>query len=567
MARQRTTLLNTFRPWVQGLFLFLFLYLFTRLTFPFTRQVIDNFFFTFDPLVTTIMIITGTIGLTAIIGAVVMMALTLLFGRFFCGFLCPMGTMFDLSARFFPKRTQSKPFGKGRFKNIKYYTLAFLFGGSLLGFTTVLFFDPLVFIYRVFTVNIYPMVISASNMVLDMIRPLALKLGMYELSMLSWEQPVYSFGIASLLMFVAVIGLIVIERRFWCRNLCPLGAFLSVFSRFSLRKRSVSDACIDCGRCARECPMNAIDEGYRDSSSRECIQCDHCTTACPTGAISFGMGAPLANTEYNPSRRGMLATAVGGVTAGFAASSAVATMVHHGDLLRPPGALVEKDFLDACLRCGKCMKVCPTHALQPAGLESGVEGLFTPVLTPRVGACEEQCNLCGQVCPTGAIRSLPLKEKQYATIGNATIERNLCIAWEQGKVCLICDEVCPYDAVEFRVVNDEVGSIKRPFVIEDKCVGCGQCEKGCPVNGPAAIHVTPVNEVRLNEGSYITEEKRRLREVTDDFQDFSHEQGTAGTQTPSYETPGGAADEMPEGFDMPEGFSTGGDELPEGFTR
>ncbi|GAG29319.1 unnamed protein product, partial [marine sediment metagenome] len=76
------------------------------------------------------------------------------------------------------------------------------------------------------------------------------------------------------------------------------------------------------------------------------------------------------------------------------------------------------------------MKVCPTHALQPAGLQAGIEGMFTPVLTPRIGACEEQCNLCGQVCPTGAIRNLPLEEKKYAIMGNATIERNRCIAWE-----------------------------------------------------------------------------------------------------------------------------------------
>ncbi len=216
---------------------------------------------------------------------------------------------------------------------------------------------------------------------------------------------------------------------------------------------------------------------------------------------------------------------------------------------------MEKDFLDACLRCGECMKGCPTQALQPSLLQAGLEGMFTPVLTPRVGACEEQCNLCGQICPTGAIRSLPLIEKQYAVIGNATIERNLCIAWEQGKVCLICDEVCPYDAVEFKLVKDELGTIKRPFVIEEKCVGCGQCEKGCPVNGPAAIHITPVNEVRKNTGSYVTEKVKRLREAKDDYVDFSKEMGIPSEEDTTFQL-----ENEPESDNFD-------DETPAGFVR
>ena len=198
------------------------------------------------------------------------------------------------------------------------------------------------------------------------------------------------------------------------------------------------------------------------------------------------------------------------------------------------------------------MKVCLTNAIQPMRFEAGFEGLFTPVLVPRIGGCEERCNLCGHVCPTGAIRKLPLEEKQYAVIGNATIERNLCIAWEQLKVCLICDEVCPYDAVEFRMVTDEKGTLQRPFVIEDKCVGCGQCENGCPVNGPAAIHVTPVNEVRKNSGSYITEEVKRLREVDDEGIDFYKDYETKTPEEKKtlqpWEQPEGAKDDLPPGF-------------------
>ena len=158
------------------------------------------------------------------------------------------------------------------------------------------------------------------------------------------------------------------------------------------------------------------------------------------------------------------------------------------------------------------MKVCPTNGLQPSFLQSGIEGFWTPRLVPRIGGCEQECNLCGQVCPTGALRDLPLEEKQFARIGTAIIARSKCLAWEQMRTCLVCDEACPYDAIEFREVTDPIGTFKRPFVIEEKCMGCGLCEQKCPVGGASAIRVDRTEEERRESGSYITEEKRKLRE-------------------------------------------------------
>jgi len=526
--------------------------LFIRISYPFHKTLVDNFFFAFNPLVALVMIITGTTVAVSIIGSIVMVLLTVFFGRLFCGWACPLGTIFDSAARLFPAKKAKPPYGNGRYKNIKYYLLIFLFAGSFAGFSAVLMFDPLVFIFRVFTLNVYPFIVLAANQFLNLIRPAALKFGFYGVSMLSYEQPVFNLGLLNLLFFLTVIGLIAVERRFWCRNLCPLGAFLGLLSRFSLWRRRVADTCTACSLCARTCPMNAIGDDFLGTSSRECIVCERCSPVCPVDAISFTAGSPGPATEFDPSRRGALVSGIGGIVAGLAAGSSVSAKTTNGALLRPPGALVEKDFLDSCLRCGECMKACPTHALQPSFLQSGFEGLFTPVLVPCIGACEEQCNICGLICPTGAIRSLPLEEKQYAVIGNAAIDRSLCIAWEQGKICLICDEVCPYDAVEFRLVVDEKGAIKRPFVIEDKCTGCGQCEHGCPVNGPKAIHVTPVNEVRKNTGSYITEKVKRLREVDDDFVDFTGEKSLYQNEQepvqPGGESPDEFEDDVPAGF-------------------
>jgi MauM/NapG family ferredoxin protein len=166
--------------------------------------------------------------------------------------------------------------------------------------------------------------------------------------------------------------------------------------------------------------------------------------------------------------------------------------------LRPPGALPEEDFVAACIRCGACVRICVTHTLQASGMESGLIQWGTPIHNMRVAGCEQKCNLCGKICPTGAIRDLPLIERQHAKIGTAVILRETCVAWAKNRLCLLCDEACPYNAIVFRPVEGH----KRPFVDESRCNGCGMCEAVCPVNGEAAIVVYPTGEIRQREGSY-----------------------------------------------------------------
>lgn len=542
------------RPITQILFLGFFILLFFRISYPLVEDHTRNFFFNLNPLVLLGMILSGSLIVTGLLLSVVTVVLTALFGRVFCGWICPLGTVFDISSKAIPARKTQISYGNGSFKNIKYFILIFFVTGSILGLTLVLFLDPIVFLFRVLTLNVLPAIILTANWMLDLIRPAAAGLGFTRLSVLSWPQPVFDFAFFSLILFVAALGLLYIERRFWCRNLCPLGALLSLLGRFSIRGRKVSDACIECAKCVEVCPMNAISGDFRKTSAHECIQCERCASVCPTRAIRFSVHAPHEQRYvYSPSRRGILLAAACGIAAASAAGASVTRLVTPQKRLRPPGSIVENDFLDACLRCGECMKACPTHGLQPAVTQAGFEGFFTPVLVPRTGGCEENCNNCGRICPTGAIRNLPLEEKQYAVIGNATIERNRCIAWEQGKLCLICDEICPYDAVEFRMVTDEFGTIQRPFVIEDKCVGCGQCENACPVSGKAAIFVTPIGEMRRNTGSYITEKVKRLRKVKENGADYYREPGKppAGL-TPRPLDPvapdSAAEEELPPGF-------------------
>ena len=135
-----------------------------------------------------------------------------------------------------------------------------------------------------------------------------------------------------------------------------------------------------------------------------------------------------------------------------------------------------------------------------------------PRLEPRFAACDQHCNACGQVCPTQAIRSLPLEEKIHARIGTAVIRKEQCLVWAQDKLCLICDEICPYNAIVFRTID----GYRRPVVVASRCNGCGFCEARCPVRGDSAIVVVADGEIRLAEGSYLTEAKRLQLDLTPD---------------------------------------------------
>ena len=170
-------------------------------------------------------------------------------------------------------------------------------------------------------------------------------------------------------------------------------------------------------------------------------------------------------------------------------------------LLRPPGAGDERTFLSLCVRCGECMKVCPNNALQPAVFEAGVAGVFSPRLTPRLileqSYCEYRCTLCGQVCPSGAIPRLDEQAKHARPIGKAYFDHTRCLPWAEKKPCICCEEMCSVPEKAIKVLDTCMGvgkdgepvEIQRPYVDRDLCVGCGQCESKCPIDGQAAIRV------------------------------------------------------------------------------
>jgi len=466
------------------------------------------------------------LGLTAILASkewigralwsLILVGATLIIGRFFCGYVCPMGGAIDfLDFLLFRKKRRPALKNETRLRKIKYVALILLAAAALAGLSLVFFMDPIALLTRFYTFVLYPVAIILINLFLDLFRPVFRGLGWVTLSHLHYPQPVFYMSVITLLVFGGIIALNRLAPRFWCRYLCPLGALLSFISPLGLFKRRVSQDCNECLICQKSCPMGAIPEDPKKTFSPECIQCLNCEKVCAKEAISFSSSVSIGG-EYptvNLSRRGFFFSLTGGLTLGLLGSQTpFASLQGKQPFIRPPGALPEVDFLRTCIRCGECMKSCLTNTLQPCLWESGLAGLWSPKLGLRMAACEQNCNVCGKVCPTQAIRSLSLDEKNHAKIGTAVLRKEMCLVWAQNKLCLICDEICPYNAIVFRPVE----GYRRPVVVASRCNGCGYCEQRCPVKGESAIIVVPDGEIRLKEGSYIKEAKKLQLEFKPD---------------------------------------------------
>jgi ferredoxin len=304
------------------------------------------------------------------------------------------------------------------------------------------------------------------------------------------------------MFFLGILALNKFAPRFWCRYVCPTGAMLGLISKIAIFRRGTYETCRNCGVCSRACPTGTIDpgKGYQ-SDPGECIMCLDCFKNCPDSTIKVHSPlAPSTGFDYDPNRRHFIASA-GISVAGLAIFQSQGKMDHPDvNLLRPPGATEER-ILNTCLRCGACMRACPTNLIQPAAMEYGLERIWTPVLMPEFGYCEYFCNTCGQVCPVEAIPALTLEQKQTTVIGKAYIDENRCLAWSDHKMCMVCEEMCPLPQkaitlveVEIRDADGTKRSIPVPQVDRSLCIGCGVCENKCPVIGEAAIRVRKVSE-------------------------------------------------------------------------
>lgn len=496
-----------------------------------------NLFLELDPLIAIATVLTTGTLYAGLAWAVLTIVMSAFLGRAFCGWVCPFGTMHQFfgwvgkATGLADRVRMNRP---SRFAAVKYYILAFLLAGSATGLVAraarattdgsplvwlsagvvlvvgavIALAKPLqgrgrstavVLVFAVTWIALGRLVPDDETFtgsiqigILDPIAFLTRATQVIALPFLDratgiiFVSPRYTAGawlIGGLFGLALLLNLMV--PRFYCRYVCPLGALLGILGRFApwrIRQDHQATACRSCRHCESDC------EGACDPSGMaggfvhsECVLCMNCLDDCSNGVTGFGAQASDGKERPLPDigRRGLLISLASGV-------AVVPVIRLAGNLgptpsagqIRPPGALPEDAFLDRCLKCGQCMRICPTNVLQPAGFDHGLEALWTPVLNNRIGTsgCQLNCTACSMACPTAAIRPITLDEKlgrgDFASkgpirVGMAYVDRGLCLPWAMDRPCIVCEENCPvspkaiYAKTVFDAVRGGTGTVRE----------------------------------------------------------------------------------------------------------
>ena len=486
----------------QLLFLLVFLVLFFMTEYRGNDQLAAavNSFFRANPLTAVTTMLATKSYIPLLLPGLLVFVAAFLLGRFFCGWVRPLGTTLDLVTDRIRKRG-TLHFLTG---NVKYWLLLPLLTAALFNVNLAGLLDPIAILLRGLTFVIHPVIgesvrggwrglYGVMGEHRDLLAPGYALINSY---LLPFRETLYPLALLSALLLGGIIFLERYERRAWCRRLCPLGTLIGIPARFAPWYRTPAKLCPDCRECSSLCPTSFDRELLQ---KEECLLCMECQLKCPSQRVRFRFGSSRSDQEPLMERRVLL----GGLLGGFFLARLIRfrTPEAQARFLRPPGVRDEEEFLKKCVRCGECMKVCLRSALYPGLLQGGIEPLYTPVLIPRLGYCEYNCTLCGQVCPTGAIPDLPPRQKKLEVIGKAVLDRNHCLPFAKRVDCIVCEEHCP---IPQKAIRSEVVSmtgfdgkqveLKMPYVVDELCNGCGICENVCPLEGKSGIEIFAVKD-------------------------------------------------------------------------
>jgi ferredoxin len=480
--------------------------------------------FQFVPSVTKFLITAGLIST----GFIVVILLTLLFGRVYCSTVCPLGIIQDVIT-FFSRKFRKKKFRFkfARPKNvIRYSFLALAVVPLFFGMVTLLgLLDPYSNFGRIFSGLGQPVYIASNNLLSELL----IKIKVY----MMFPEELPPVHLATIIYPVIVLGVIMIMASRWgrlyCNTICPVGTFLGLLSRFSIFKIKIDhNTCTKCAKCAVACKSQCINLKDQSVDVSRCVGCFNCINSCRDKSISYRLSIPKKNKEAqlaavqtplkndltDLSKRQFISGSLvlTGAMLGISGSLKAEEKTVHGESqvikkkkpCSPPGSIGLEHFNDICTACHLCVSACPNGVIRPSLLQYGLEGFLQPFMDASSGYCNFDCTVCGEVCPTGAILPLTKEEKQVTQIGVVKFIKEICVVYTDETLCGACSEHCPTKAVKMVPYKD---NLNIPEVEPDICVGCGACEHACPVRPQRAIYVEGLTVHQVAKKPEIKESK------------------------------------------------------------
>ncbi len=444
-----------------------------------------------------------------IFGFIVLLGLSLIFGRLYCSFLCPLGTLQDIFIALFrkvgPRRNHSfqKPQNWLRYPILVLTSLTVAWGAMAL----LNFLDPYSIFSRTMTHLVEPLTVWTYNAVIGFLH--IFDIYVFDKKLHSVPPVILSVTAG---FFLLIAGMSFASGRLYCNTFCPVGTLLGLIARISFFKLTLNEtSCNACGRCASVCKAGCINMQEMTIDWSRCVNCFNCLDACPQSSIRYTFSRRMhGQNNWSPARRGFLTGSVAAVGSILLLLNSHIRLAFGGKTntpITPPGSIGLQHFTNTCTACHLCVSVCPTKVITPAFLEYGVAGLMQPLLNYRESYCDYECNLCGKICPTGAIKPLALEEKKFTQIGEAKLIKERCIVYINNENCGACGEVCPTHTISFVNKNN----ILYPETDVQYCIGCGACEKACPTAPKSII----VNSRQLHQrAAKYTAQKQEFQKIS-----------------------------------------------------
>ncbi len=431
-------------------------------------------------------------------GFIFVILLTMLSGRTYCSFLCPLGIGQDLFSRIGGKiKRKFRRFGfKRPHTIIRYSILAIVMGVTIIsGIFLVTLLDPYSIFGRFMTYFGKPVVLLVNNL-------LAGILGRFDIYTLN-NIPIKGFSLLTYavpIVFFLLVGILsFLKGRLYCNMICPVGTLLGLISKISLfRIKFIESKCTHCGRCSVACKSSCIDFLNQDVDVSRCVDCFNCITICPEKALSYSLlGSKSTEHKTDESKRKFVAGSllmlfgISHLARGQEKSVPVpkkesTVKESKTSPVCPPGAGSIEDFTKHCTACSLCITACPNNVLQPAVKQYGIAGLMQPVMDYHKSFCTYNCTVCTEICPTYALKPLLLEAKKLTQLGKVNFIKDNCIVKTEKTACGACSEACPTKAV-YMIPYE--GNLVIPETNQDICIGCGHCEFACPTTPYKAIFV------------------------------------------------------------------------------